>query len=62
LYTDIGHNLAENLDEGLDVAQKVLDSKNLVIGKTIGKKFETVVNAIGNVAKNKGIIETLDTV
>jgi hypothetical protein len=43
LYTDICHDLVENLDKGLDVAQKVLDSKNLVtIGKTIGTKFKTI--------------------
>jgi hypothetical protein len=45
------------------MAQKVVDSKNLVtIGKTIGKKFERVDNLLGKVAKNKGIIDTLDTV
>jgi hypothetical protein len=45
------------------MAQKVVDSKNLVvIGKTIGKKFKTVGNAIGKVAGNKGIFGTLDSV
>jgi hypothetical protein len=45
------------------MAQKVVDSKNLItIGKTIGKKFESVGNVIGKLAKNKGIIDTLDTV
>jgi hypothetical protein len=47
----------------LDIAQKVVDSKNLVtICKTIGTKFETIGNAIGKVAGNKGIIDTLDTI
>jgi hypothetical protein len=62
LYSDLGHYLAENLEKGLDVTQKVLDSKNFVIiGKTIGTKFETVGNAIGKLAENKGLIDTLDT-
>jgi hypothetical protein len=46
LYTDVGHDLAETLGKGLEVAQKILDSKNLVtVGKTIGTKFETIGNA-----------------
>jgi hypothetical protein len=63
LYTDIGHELAKKLEKGLDMAQKVLDTRNLVtIGKTIGTKFETIGNAIDNVAGNKGIIDILDTI
>jgi hypothetical protein len=63
LYTDLGYDLAENLEKGLNVTQKVLDRKNLVtIGKTIGTKFETVGNAMGKVAGNKGLIDTLDTI
>jgi hypothetical protein len=63
LYSGLSHDLAEQLEIRLDVAQKVENSKNLVtIGKTIGKKFETVGNAIGKVAGNKGLIDTLDTI
>jgi hypothetical protein len=63
LYSGLNHDLAEKLEKGLDVTQKVLDSKNLVtIGKTIDTKFETVGNGIGKVAGNKGLINTLDTI
>jgi hypothetical protein len=63
LYSDISHDMAEKLRKRLDMAQKVVDSKNLVIiGKTIGKKFDEVGNLIGNIAKNKSIIDTIDTV
>jgi hypothetical protein len=41
LYSVNSHDLAEKVENGLDYYQKIVDSKNLVIiGKTIGKKFE----------------------
>jgi hypothetical protein len=62
LYSGISYDLAEKVEKGLDIAQKVVDSKNLVTtDKTIGKKFDTVDNLIGKVAKNKGIINAIDT-
>jgi hypothetical protein len=63
LYSDISHDLAEKLEKRLDMGEKVVDSKNLVsFGKTIGKKFERVGNLVGKVAKNKRVIDVVDTV
>jgi hypothetical protein len=61
LYSGISHDLAEKVEKGLKVAKKVVDSKNFVaFGKTVGKKFDTINNLIGMVAKNNGVINTLN--
>jgi hypothetical protein len=63
LYSRVSEDLTEKVEKGLDVAQKVLDSKNLVtIDKTIGTKLETVGNLVGKVVGNKSIIDILDTI
>jgi hypothetical protein len=52
LYSGISHDLPEKMEKGLDMVQKLMDSKNHV----------TICKTIGKVAGNKGIIDILDTI